>query len=852
MHHQSAEQAFHTLVALKYQLYNGLFLTLPFPSLGEIGIKLPVFAERCRESLERGSDPSEIMDSFFREIIGADCFKKQMEVLFLFVQLIERQVVLFDALEDAAYAQTRGLQTDGSLNYLLQRTADGEPHQQLNAALEHYRTRVVLTAHPTQFYPESVLGIIRELSQALESDDLLKIEQLLLQLGKTSLRNLTAPTPLSEANSLLDRARHVFYESILELEAQLDNALEGKRRSSPSIELGFWPGGDRDGNPHVTVAITLQVAEELRQCALSHYLEEVRHLKRRLTFPGMHEELDAIERRLGDYATPQELLADIDRLCLRIEEEHQGLFLDDAKRFRLAVETFGFHFASLDLRQDSSAHEEVTAALLQKLAPEMSWPQVCSDYLSLDAEEKIQLLEELCVATPPPAATLSLDNHPLAQDVIGSLSGAKGIQQRNGPKGLHRYIISNTQGAQHVLEVYLLAHLLGWDDLTLDIVPLFETVDDLQHARATMEVLYRSKAYRGHLKRRGDRQIVMVGFSDGTKDGGYLTCNWEIFRAKRELSDLSTEHGIDIVFFDGRGGPPARGGGNTHKFYSALGSCIHQSEVQLTIQGQTVSSNFGNVTSARTNIEQLFTAGLEPVVLPEEGTPLSSDDSQLLTQLSERSHDAYMELRKHPSFLPFMEEMTPLSYFGKLNVASRPGKRGQTEQLTLRDLRAIPFVGAWSQIKLNVPAFYGLGIALEWGLQEGKGPAIERLYSEKLFFRTLIDNTMQALAKSNASFTKHLLSHNTYGPFVKLIHDEAQRTRQAVLKISGHRQLLESDPINRNSIELRENLIQPLLVIQQYAMSLLRSTDTGKQRDVLEKLLLKTLPPITNASRNSA
>ncbi len=782
------KQAFEKLVRLKYELYNSLFLTLPFPNLKEVGIKLPLFTEWCKKSL--GQNPKKIIDGFCENHL--DDSEKKMDVLFLFAQFIERQIVLFDALEQAAFSETH-------------------PPSVLRSCQETTRTRVVLTAHPTQFYPEAILGIIDQFALVLEKNDLPEIEEILLQLGMTSFRNRQAPTPLSEAENLLSRIHEIFYQAILELEATIDN------QEDPAIELGFWPGGDRDGNPLVNVETTLAVARKLKETALLHYRDDLRALKKRLTFPGMGEALEEIERKLNSYVNAEELLDDIKSLKEQVIHHFNSLFVEEIENFERAVRTFGFHFASLDLRQDSSIHEEVAAELLD-------------GYAALTSEEKITLLESGQTVESVPE-----------NDVLGSLQAMEAIQKENGPKGMNRYIISHTQGPENLLEV-LFFHSVINGKCPFDIIPLFETIDDLKNSTKIMKRVFASDVYREHLKKRGERQVVMLGFSDGTKDGGYLTCNWNIFLAKKELAELGQKSGVEIVFFDGRGGPPARGGGNTHKFYQAIAGLIDQTEVQLTIQGQTISSNFGTVDSALYNLEQLVTAGIGPQVK----TSFSTEDLNLLNELSERSHQTYLALREDPVFIPFLQKKTPLEYYGELNIASRPAKRGRTKSLDLDDLRAIPFVGAWSQIKLNVPGFYGLGTALKEALENGCREQVKALYRENLFFSTLLDNAMQALAKSNIACTSYLLDDKTFGPFVKKIHDEATLTKRCILEIAEMEHLMENDPLNQKSIDLRDDLILPLVIIQQWA---LQELEAG---EAIEKLLLKTLPPIINAARNSA
>src|SRR5205823_3854532 len=225
------------------------------------------------------------------------------------------------------------------------------------------------------------------------------------------------------------------------------------------------------------------------------------------------------------------------------------------------------------------------------------------------------------------------------------------------------------------------------DNLSVDIVPLFETIVDLRQAAKIMDELYQLPAYREHLARRRDRQTIMLGFSDGTKDGGYLMANWSIYKAKDELTKLSREHGIDVIFFDGRGGPPARGGGKTHKFYSSMGKNIAGDAIELTIQGQTVSSNFGTVASARFNIEQLLHAGIyNDLFAPKEAT-FTEAEGKLMERLAEYSFAAYDGLKNHPRFLDYLSAVSPLRFYAETNIGSRPSNRGDGK-LTLKDLRA--------------------------------------------------------------------------------------------------------------------------------------------------------------------
>ena len=266
-----------------------------------------------------------------------------------------------------------------------------------------------------------------------------------------------------------------------------------------------------------------------------------------------------------------------------------------------------------------------------------------------------------------------------------------------------------------------MAKASGWESsLTVDLVPLFESIQDLDGARAEMQKLYTHPVYAAHLDLRGGDQTVMLGFSDGTKDGGYLRANWAIYRAKQRLTDVSREHGRTVMFFDGRGGPPARGGGNTHRFYASLGRDIENREIQTTIQGQTISSNFGIPKSAGFNLELLFTAGVKNRLFDEEETRILPEDEALLDELGTTSYDHYLALRNRPEFTDYLATFGTLKYYGETNIGSRPTSRAKDGAINFEDLRAIPFVGSWSQLKQNVPGYFGLGTALEALDREGR------------------------------------------------------------------------------------------------------------------------------------
>ncbi|MDJ1470947.1 phosphoenolpyruvate carboxylase [Xanthocytophaga flava] len=846
---------YQNAVVTRYNIFNSLFLSLPFRNIFRTGTLLPLLIQQSEEGLTKEQSPKEIIEHFFDEFLEGSSHKEQISLLFNFIQYIERQVVLFDSVEDAAFDQIHDREGKGSINHLLNRIDNTAIREKLLEKLSDYCVRIVLTAHPTQFYPGKVLTIINELERAIRSNDFGEINNLLLQLGKTGFINQEKPTPFDEAVSLSWFLESVFYYAIPRILLKLIRGLRFSVYDWPHnqlIRLGFWPGGDRDGNPFVTPDITLKVSQHLRRTVLRCYYRDLRLLKRRFTFNGVERLIALAEEKINNsiyypeeekYNSAEELLADLSEARQILIHQHDGLFLDLLDEFIFKVRLFGFYFASLDVRQDSRKH---AAAWNELIAAQGK----LKEYEQLSEAQKIDYLLSLQI-TPKPEDV----KDETSKDIIGSIRTIQEIQQLNGEAGCHRYVISNCNTALNVIEVLsLIKTIHQTDSIPVDIVPLFETVGDLANAGGIMEFLYQHPYYRQHLTNRGNQQTIMVGFSDGTKDGGYLRANWSIYQAKEELTRMSRQYGIKVTFFDGRGGPPGRGGGNNHNFYASLGKGIEDKEIQLTIQGQTISSNYGTVATAMHNLGKLFTAGLENHLFKDTEQDLSDEEKGLLEEMAEISYHSYLDLKNHPTFVPYLDKMTPLRFYGQTNIGSRPTKRGQGDALRFEDLRAIPFVGSWAQMKQNVPGFYGFGTAIEKLKKEGKTEAMLKLYEHSLFFRTLIENSMQSLSKSNYAVTKYMADDPTYGELWHKMEEEFQRTHNLLLEISQSSTLLESNPITRQSITVRERVVLPLIIIQQYALQML-NTDTTKsteQTEAYNKLIIRAMFGIINAARNSA
>ncbi|WP_442589596.1 phosphoenolpyruvate carboxylase [Pedobacter sp. AW31-3R] len=851
------ESIFNNEVVSRFELYNSLFLTLPFYKIKDTGTLLPLFIKHCEDGVKTHLAPSEIIDTFFAKYTQVGGAKDVIDLLFRFIQYIERQVVLFDAVEDASFSKLNVDEDTHTLRLMLKKSEfNTELHQKIEDLIKDFSLRLVLTAHPTQFYPGTVLSIITDLTAAIKVNDIVSINQLLQQLGKTPFFNKKSPTPVDEAMSLAWFLENVFYFAAANIQSEIDQDLhEFNILSKKIIELGFWPGGDRDGNPNVNSGHTLQVAKTLRQILFRCYYRDFRKLKRRITFRGVEETVnkvqDVLYRNAFDINVVPEnisasLIEDLHLIKSTLIESHDGLFADLVDDLLRKVELFGSHFASLDIRQDSSVLRATHAYCRQSKPIVSLFPE---NYDELPEEEKISQLSFK-------SAKLSYTGEPgpLILDTLETIAKVMEIQHSNGELACHRFIISNTQQASDILQLIELFLWNGWDEskLTVDFVPLFETVNDLQGAAKIMEKLYSHPFYRKHLESRGNKQDIMLGFSDSTKDGGYLMANWSIFNAKVGLTAIAAEHNIQLAFFDGRGGPPSRGGGKTHRFYASMGKEIANKNIQLTIQGQTISSQYGSVDSAGFNIGQLINAGISSSIKERHNILLDPLHKDVLDMMAKDSFDTFMALRKHPLFLTYLERFSPLTLLSKITISSRPVKRSSGEKLRLEDLRAISFVTSWGQLKQNIPGFYGVGTALKNQEAIGNWDNIVKTYQQSGYFKTIIDNCMMSMSKSDFSITAHFAKDPDFGDFWKMLNNEYETAKEMLLKLAGHSALMENYPVEKRSIAVREKIVLPLVLIQHYALEKLQQQLDETESQSYEKLAIRTVYGIVNAGRNSA
>jgi phosphoenolpyruvate carboxylase len=663
----------------------------------------------------------------------------------------------------------------------------------------------------------------------------------------TPMRKSQKPTPFEEAQNIIYYLRHVYYDAMGKFYSGIRKSFPEQSFDNPGlIRIGFWPGGDRDGNPFVTAEITGKVADDLRMSLMKCYYNDIKELSQKLSFREVDSIIGMLRSKVYksmfdplyiiSYDEIMESVSTIRRLVI---ERYNALYLEDLDDFIDKLKIFRTHFATLDIRQDHSVHKKAISEILKKEG------LIRNDIDELSEGQLINILlsDELTI-------DVDMFKDEVIKETILNFGQLQGIQEKNGEWGCNRYIISNAEDIYAVLFVFALFRWSGYSaqKLNFDIVPLFETMHGMAAGADVMDKLFNISPYMAHVVKRGNKQTIMLGFSDGTKDGGYLKANWSIFKTKEELSTICSKHNVDVIFFDGRGGPPARGGGKSHRFYAAQSEKIANHEIQLTIQGQTITSRYGTEEQFIYNCDQLLTAGLSRELMDEK-ICIDGDTRMLIDELAEISFRKYQDLKNHLLFVPYLEHKTPLKYYSVANIGSRPAKRGNKKELEFSDLRAIPFVGSWSQMKQNVPGYYGLGTALEALVKKGQLEPLKTLFKDVLFFKAMILNSMMSLSKCNFALTSHMGDDPVYGDFWRLIHAEYLLTKEMVLAISGYEELMQEEPITKNSIAVREQIVLPLLLIQQFAMQ--KTEDDSPLKESYEKLITRTLYGIINAGRNS-
>jgi phosphoenolpyruvate carboxylase len=672
---------------------------------------------------------------------------------------------------------------------------------------------------------------------------------------------------------------------------------------APFLRIGCWIGGDRDGNPFVTAETLRHAAERQSAVAFEHYLTETHALGAELSLcadrvavdgdlaaladaahddsphradepyrralVGIYARLAATARARGHavaraavgpeaeaYAASDDLARDLDRLDASLRAGGSGRIADGRLRdLRYAVRAFGFHLASLDLRQHSGVHERVVGELLREAG-------VVERYADLEesAREEV-LLREL--RSPRPLASPHVGHgEPIASELC-ILRTAADAQRRFGPEACTACIVSKTDSASDLLEIAVLLKEAGLlrpgapPHLAVDVVPLFETIDDLRRCGAVMDRLLSQPEYLALLASRAGTQEVMLGYSDSNKDGGYLTSSWELYKAETELVRVFERHGVRLRLFHGRGGTVGRGGGSSHAGILAQPAGSVAGQLRVTEQGEVIASKYADPEVGRRNLAALVAATIEASLLPPERGAENghlAEWHELMERLSGEAYRAYRALvYETPRFERYFREATPVGEIAALNIGSRPASRvagGGIEQL-----RAIPWVFGWAQSRVLLPGWYGFGSAVTAYLREEDEAGLDRLRRmarDWAFLRATLSNMEMVLAKADvaiaARYATLVADPALRSDVFRRIDDEFRRTRQALFAITGQRELLEGNPSLARSIAERLPYLDPLNHLQ---LELLRRHRGGDREAAVEHALRMTINGIASGLRNS-
>ncbi len=737
----------------------------------------------------------------------------------------------------------------------------------VRALLERIRVRLTMTAHPSEAKRKEVLIKLRHIAQHLAEQSATPIprERRLLEsvlaeeieeLWQTRPSRSSRPTVMDEvdfgiyfiANGVMDAAVDLFDD----LRAALSFYYPQEDWSSlpPIIQYASWIGGDRDGNPNVTADISLETLAALRAAAKQIYLDEIAFLRDHLTHStdevSVSEALRSeIQRRLipdhasdelyrlfvGSiwdrlnrdlYQTGAELLDDL-RLVYDSLNANRGKRVANGslRRLMTKVELFGLHLVPLDVREDARLHRAAMAELL-------NYYGMCANYAALPEQDKQALLTRE-IATLRPMFPLELEPFSdTTRRVITTWRMIAKAHRQYGRVVIDSAIASMSTSPSDLLTMLLFAKEVGVRD-HIDLVPLFETIDDLQAAPRIMEALFANSEYRRHLEARGMRQQIMLGYSDSNKDGGYLASNWSLYQAQSQLAEVCGRFGVELELFHGRGGSIGRGGGPTNRALLAQPPTAFQGRVRITEQGEVIAYRYGNPEIARRHLHQVTNAVLMALGAPR--SPALAEWREAMNRLAEIGQRAYRAfVYETPRFVEYWQQATPIDELGRMAIGSRPARRRASG---FEHVRAIPWMFSWMQSRAIIPSWFGIGTAVETFCAENPDglALLKTMAKEWIFFKTLIENAELDAAKADMGIAAR---------YASLVEDETLRTQVFEIIVSEHRRtcawlcrltdqerLLQRQPIMQRSIERRNPYVDPLNYIQVVLLRDLRKLPPG-------------------------
>ena len=795
-----------------------------------------------------------------------------------------------------------GLDGDRSLAGAVERLAgDGVDAAAIADALRRALVMPVITAHPSEVRRKSVIDRVSRIAEAFDAHDRAKSEakpaleaelarEILILWATRQLR----PTSLGVADEIENAVsffQRTFIRELPKVYADLEAALGGKGDIPSFLRIGSWVGGDRDGNPNVTAGTLKQAFLTQSRLAVAHYLEEVHALGADLSLSLEHVQvtpaLAALADRSGDdaaqrrdepyrralsgvyarlaaaapsltgappvrpspiagapYASAEELKTDLRVIQGSLDTHHGETFRHGRLRDLIrAVDCFGFHLATLDMRQNSDVHERVVGELLQTVG-------ACADYAALSEPERVSLLEAELTTLRPLAAPLARYSDETLSE-LAVLRAAAEASRRYGPKAIDTYVISKTTGVSDLLEVYVLLKEVGLyapgDPARSPILvaPLFETIADLEAAPATMRAFLACEPLRAHLTARRAQEI-MIGYSDSNKDGSYLTSIWSLHEAQRELRSVVEDAGLGLQFFHGRGGAVGRGGGSSFDAILAQPEGTVAGRIRITEQGEVVANKYADPAIGRENLETMTAATLL-ATLGRRNSDEHTGGAAVMAELSAASMRAYRALvYETPGFAQFFREATPIGEISSLNIGSRPASRTRSQRI--EDLRAIPWVFSWSQARVMLPGWFGFGSAVE-----GRDLAeLADLAEAWPFFATALDNMEMVMAKADMRIARRYAGlvpdASLRRAVLGSIEAEFVRTSEALTAIRRHKPLAERNPDLSAHIRYRRPYLEALNHLQ---IELIGRHREGEENAEVREGILLTMNGIATGLRNS-
>lgn len=788
---------------------------------------------------------------------------------------------------------------EGSLVHALDALADADVSPAAIADFfAHALVAPVLTAHPTEVQRQSLLRNHREIARLLErrerlqltpdeiADNEMALANAILTLWQSRMLRPVRLKVIDEVKNGISYFKETFFSELPRLYIQVTEQLQKRYPEKiwalpPFFRVGSWIGGDRDGNPFVTADILREALRLQSAAVLNHYLDEVHELGAELplsellvditpelktlaarspdqspqridepyrrALSGIYARLAATARALdgvepvrheighaAPYATAGELRSELKILANSLKLNGSARLAGGRlRRLLRAVQVFGFHLAPIDLRQNSEIHARSVAALLAAAGR-------CPDYEALPENERIALLTAE-IASPRPLYSPWLNYDEETRGELDIFFAARELRKKYGDAALPNSIISKTDGVSDLLELALLLKEAGLlrpgaqPQLDVNIIPLFETIEDLQKSAAIMEQLFSIPGYRALVSARDNEQEVMLGYSDSNKDGGFLTSGWELYKAEIQLADTFTRHGVRLRLFHGRGGSVGRGGGPSYHAILAQPAGAVSGQIRLTEQGEVISTKYGTPDTGRRNLEVLLAATLEASLTDHENKVEPAEQfHSVMDELSLRAFNAYRGLvYETPGFTTYFRQSTVVSEIASLNIGSRPASRKASERI--EDLRAIPWVFSWAQCRLMLPGWYGFGSAVDgWLNDHPEGlSTLRRMLKSWPFFQSLLSNMDMVLAKTDlaiASRYAELVSDSELRTHIfNRIASEWQLTRRHLLAILEQDDFLADNPMLKRSLQLRAPYMDPLNHLQVELLKRHRGGDTDER-----------------------